>query len=157
MKALFPIAGELEKVENVERSILAEANYDTEEEEEEDCIKEESPEKEAFQLTTTVGLPILKGSSVKGTLDIYITAWEKYYPGELNWYWRNSKVYQIFKGSEHLGSLYVEKAVEEKYVSYVGKVMWRNLAMEYEEFMMDRVPEAPRRKRSFLLSNCLLL
>ena len=86
--------------------------------------------KETYELKASAGIPILKDSSVVGTLNVSLVAWEKYYSHQVNLCWRASKPSSIRFDSNKVGSMILQKAKQEKCVTFVGKVKWRNLAME---------------------------
>lgn len=78
--------------------------------------------KETYELKASAGIPILKDSSVVGTLNVSIVAWDKYCPHQVNLCGRASKSYSICRDSKKVGSMILQKAKQEKCVTFVGKV-----------------------------------
>ncbi|KAL3517237.1 hypothetical protein ACH5RR_024139 [Cinchona calisaya] len=148
MKALFPVD------ECKEDDGGGKAAYDKDEEEVD--TEPEIQEKETFELKAEVGIPILKESCVVGTLNVSIVAWEEYYLYEVNLYGRWRKSFSIFRGSEKIGNMVLQKAKQQKYISFVGNVKWRNLAMGFDELMVKKEAneKKPTKKRSSLGMMC---
>lgn len=163
MKSLFPIADFCKKDEENKGRIKYDDSDDDDDdhtyyrddhdEEEREEVQEEEDEKENFELKSNVGLPILnKKYSVVGTLNITITAWEKY---GMNYLGRTKKSFMISNGFNKLGTLTTEHVAEETFLSCVGRVKWDNLAMEYEDFIMEeKIVVKPTKKKPFRIRSC---